>query len=419
MLATDRKRIGRNPGLSRRATVFVALMLPGWIAACDSGERPPGPVAQMRDSAGVTIVDNLEPAVRIRLSPGSTRVDPTEREPAFRLTGIVAIGDSVMVVANTGGHSIDAYDAAGTLLWRTGREGEGPGEFKGDLRVFRYRGDSLLAYDWNLRRLTVLNAGGQPGRTATLLDAEPNPDVIGTLADGSVVVASRHLSLGLGLHVDSTVIALHSPEGGRLRELTSLQVEPVCMTYVRGMPVIDTQPLAGIASIAARADQLAIARGRQPASESIAADGGLRRIIRWPQQAEPVTPELRQRWIDWDNETLAERNRFGDVARTPEVRERWQATAVFPDSTPVTRRIAFDDVGNLWVMVWTPPWERRSAWNVFDAEGRWLAGIELPVAVERFAAGTGFLATIETDSLDVEHVRGYPVALDAPAGATR
>ena len=415
MNRTDRERVGGRAG-GRRSGPFVALLLP-WIAACGGGERGPGPVARMRDSADVRIVENMEPATRLQLSPGRASAAPEEGvEPAFRLTSIVALGDSVVVVANTGGHSIDAYDGSGALLWRTGREGKGPGEFEGDLRVFRYRGDSLLAYDWSLRRLTVLDGGGEPVRTATLSNAEPNPDVMGTLADGSIIVGSRHLSLGLGLHADSTVIALHSPEGARLRELTSLPMEPVCMTYVNRVPVIDTQPMAGIASIAARGDGLVIARGVQPRVESLAATGTLRRISRWPQPVDAVTPELRQRWIDWDNATLADRNPFGDVARSPEIRERWQATAVFPDSTPRTRQIAFDGEGNLWVMLWTPPWERRSAWNVFDPEGRWLAGIELPVAVRRFAAGTGFLATIETDSLDVEHVRGYPVTLRAQSG---
>lgn len=370
----------------------------------------------MRDSAGVKLVENAAPARRFELSPGAAVEDAGgEANPAFRLTGLAAFGDSLTVVANSGGHSIDAYDGSGRLLWRTGREGKGPGEFEGELRVFRYRGDSLLAYDWNLRRLTVLDLAGEPVRTATLSDAEPNPTVLGALADGSVVVGSRHLSLNLGLNVDSTVIALHSPDGGRLREITSLHIEPVYMTYGNRLPVADTQPLAAIASIAVATDGLAVTGGARAAVARLAADGHVTRIIRWPQPAPAVTPELRQRWVEWDSMTLSDRNPFGDFARTPDVRSRWRGVAIFPDSVPVTRSIAWDGEGNLWVMAWTPPWEVRTAWNVFDPEGRWLASIDLPVTVQSFAPGTDFLATIEKDSLDVEHVRGYPVPLHGAA----
>ncbi len=387
-----------------------------WLAACGTGDRPPGPVFRMRDSAGVKLVENSAPATRIELSVGAAVQEAgSEANPADRLTGLVALGDSMVVVANSGGHSIDAYDGSGRLLWRTGREGKEPGEFEGELRVFRYRGDSLVAYDWNLRRLTVLDLAGQPVRTARLVDAEPNPTVMGALADGSIVVGSRHLSLALGLNVDSTVIALHSPDGDRLHEITSLRIEPVYMTYADRVPVIDTQPMAAIASVTTTADGLAVTGGARAAVASLAADGHAVRIIRWPQPAEAVTPALRQRWNEWDSTSLADRNPFGDFARTPDVRSRWRGQAVFPDSMPVTRSIARDGEGNLWVMAWTPPWERRAAWNVFDPEGRWLAAIDLPVAVHSFAAGTGFLATIETDSLDVEHVRGYTVPLHGAA----
>jgi len=366
----------------------------------------------MRDSAGVRLVENSAPANRLRLSPGTAAtMAGDESDPAFRLTGIAAFGDSLVVVANSGGFSIDAYDAGGGLLWRTGREGQGPGEFEGELRVFRYRGDSLLAYDWNLRRLTVLDLAGRVTRTATLSDAEPNPSVLGPLADGSFVVGSRHLRLNLGLNVDSTVVALYSSVGDRLREVTGLAIEPVYMTYADRIPVIDTQPLAAIASVATSADGLAITGGSRAAIASLATDGRPVRIIRWPHPAEAVTPELRARWVEWDSLTLADRNPFGDFAKTPDIRSRWRGVAAFPDSTPVTRRIAFDGEGNLWALSWIPPWERRAAWNVFDPEGRWLAAVELPAAVQGFAAGTGILATIETDSLDVEHVRTYTVSL--------
>ncbi|MGD8278924.1 MAG: hypothetical protein PVH00_12885 [Gemmatimonadota bacterium] len=412
----NRDEANRRPRGCGRAAAFVVVALPFWLAACGTGDRPPGPEVRMRDSAGVRLVENTAPANRLRLDPvTAVTAAGDEADPAFRLTGITALGDSMVVVANSGGFSIDAYDAAGGLLWRTGREGKGPGEFEGELRIFRYRADSLLAYDWNLRRITVLDLAGQVARTATLSDAEPNPSVLGTLADGSIVVGSRHLRLALGLNVDSTVVALHSPDGARQRVVTSLAIEPVYMTYLDRVPVVDTQPMAAIASVTAFGDGLAVMGGARPAIAVLGTDGSLARIIRWPEPAEAVTPEVHRRWVEWDSLTLADRNPFGDFAKTPDVRSRWRGVAVFPDSTPVTRRIAFDDQGNLWSLSWTPPWERRAEWNVFDPEGRWLAAVELPAAVQGFAAGTGILATIETDSLDVELVRTYAISL---GGAT-
>jgi len=397
-----------GPGLGAGVVAFV---LPCWLAACGS-DRPPGAGVQMRDSAGVRLVVSEGPLSRVELDPGEAVTGAeAAADPSYRLTGVAVFGDSLMAVANSGGRTIDAYDAAGARLWRTGREGEGPGEFKGELRIFRYRADSLLAYDWNLRRVTVLDLAGGVARTSTLSDAEPNPSVLGTLADGSIVVGSRHLRLNLGLNVDSTVIALHAPDGTRLGVVTSLAIEPVYMTYLDRIPVIDTQPMAAIASLATSADGMAITGGARAAIAVLARDGTATRIIRWPAPAEAVTPAIHRRWVEWDSLTLAERNPFGDFTKTPDVRSRWRGVATFPDSLPVTRRIAYDGDGNLWTLSWTPPWERRASWKVFDPEGRWLATVELPAAVQGFAVGTGFLATIETDSLDVEHVRGYAVTL--------
>ena len=47
------------------------------------------------------------------------------------ITGAVRLEDGSVVVADEQSHEVRKYDAGGRHLWTSGREGEGPGEYKG------------------------------------------------------------------------------------------------------------------------------------------------------------------------------------------------------------------------------------------------------------------------------------------------
>ncbi len=67
----------------------------------------------------------------------------------------------VFVEDGYGAGSVTVLSPALELLWQVGREGEGPGEFKGR-QIQILEGDSLAVYDWNLGRTTVFSPDSFP-----------------------------------------------------------------------------------------------------------------------------------------------------------------------------------------------------------------------------------------------------------------
>src|SRR5690606_16795253 len=108
------------------------------LAACGAGERAATDIA-VRDSAGIALGEDTaavwpegggwhlspEPLVEIGV------LDGAPEDQLFRVVGARRLGDGRIVVANSGTHELRFYDAQGRHLRSVGREGEGPGEFRG------------------------------------------------------------------------------------------------------------------------------------------------------------------------------------------------------------------------------------------------------------------------------------------------
>src|SRR5687768_17513434 len=84
---------------------------------------------------------------------------PPEQQ-LFRVGGAFRFPDGRFVIANGGTQEIRVFDARGRHLSSAGRKGEGPGEFVTLRNVFPY-GDSILTYDFQLRRMSVFDGAGK------------------------------------------------------------------------------------------------------------------------------------------------------------------------------------------------------------------------------------------------------------------
>ncbi len=87
-----------------------------------------------------------------------------ETLPLGRVSGAVFFGDGI-AIADVQAHEVLILDAAGRLLSRQGRRGEGPGEYKGLAGIARHA-DGLVTWDTYHFRVTRLDAsGGYVGET--------------------------------------------------------------------------------------------------------------------------------------------------------------------------------------------------------------------------------------------------------------
>lgn len=415
-------------GRIRCAAALLLAVIP--CAACGAGQ-PTVARPSVRDSAGITIIENRAAAwtetERWRV-PGPPLVDigVLERDSLYQLFRVVdaaRLSDGRIVVANAGTSELRYYDAEGSHLRSAGRQGGGPGEFERIAWIESVAGDSVLAYDAGLRRLSTFGPAGRFLRNRTLRSAgeAASADAVGRFADGSYLLEGRNLPSD------------DLPESGLLRSPSTLYrstgQEAALDTlgrYPGSEGYLSIQRSGGTISsvfifrppsmhrlvLTAHGDRVYV--GPQDTHEIIVRSitGSPERRIRWPGRELVLTPEIFERYKAdrlARSETEAERRSI----------ERLFTISVFPERLPAHGRILTDALGNLWVEHFRRPGDEANRWSVFEADGLLLGVVDLPGGLELYQVGRDFVLGRWQDDLEVEHVRLYPlVKASAPlAGA--
>ena len=78
----------------------------------------------------------------------------------YRVGGATRLGAGYLI-ANSSEHELRLYAADGRLLRELGREGPGPGEFRGPRLVARLPNDSVAIFDGGNRRLSIVCDGAR------------------------------------------------------------------------------------------------------------------------------------------------------------------------------------------------------------------------------------------------------------------
>lgn len=375
-----------------------------------NADNPAG--ATVRDSAGIRIVENGDPglAPEWRLEPlpiasiGNGMGDP--RLELHDVTAIALQDDGSVVIANTGTHEVRFYSANGAPGPVAGGPGEGPGEFVGEIQLASLPDDSILAYDWTQRRATILAPGGAMARTIDLRHLDPNVDLRGVMADGSLLLSLRHLPRMSPdrLNVDSVVFVRTDSRGAPIDQLGWTHLSRLVFATYEGMPVIDDLPFGPAGSAAATGEGLVVLDGQSP-EYVVRGDGGApSTIVRWASPPAEVTPWLIERFREWD--AGLERNQIEAL-----MREHWLETVEFPAFVPATGNLVVDPAsGRVLVEAWRAPWAPGdAAWLVFASDGRLIARLAVPDGFDLRAASGDLVAGLEKGALDVEHVRVYRV----------
>ncbi|MDT8342519.1 MAG: hypothetical protein RQ751_13490 [Longimicrobiales bacterium] len=153
----------------------------------------------MRDSAGVTLVENratgwaegaawwVDAAPTLEVGT----LDGPEETLFARLAGTALRSDGVVLVADAGSGRVSAFAPDGTFRWSQGRPGDGPGEYRSVQTLRVVTGDSALVHDTQSRRVTVLDPDGAVARTylPELSEGSFRSDPIGEVAPGVLAAA--------------------------------------------------------------------------------------------------------------------------------------------------------------------------------------------------------------------------------------
>jgi uncharacterized membrane protein YhdT len=388
----------------------------GSRAAQDSEAGAPGRSAgySVRDSAGITIVQNTDPAwgegeewtlsSEPRLTIG--QVDGPDEYTFYRANSAIRLEDGRILVTNAGSQELRYYDAEGRFLHQVGGDGEGPGELRSIGPVERFGPDSLALFDYRLLRYSVLSRDGAFGRVFQLKGEErrtPFPD--GIFEDGSIL-ASVSLRPGgrdtpPGLSREEMTFMRMSSEGTFQDSLTTLSgIELFRADTDDGVRSL-SRPYGLHYQVVTHGNSWVYGGTDSHEYLEFGRDGTLLRIVRADIERRAVPREVvedtERQYREMPNQRAA---------------ELW-ASIPWPERLPAYDQFRMALDGNLWVMDYSVL-DEPTRFSVFDPSGRWLGRLDLPEGGQVTEIGADYLLGIWIDELEVQTIRMY--ALNKPGG---
>lgn len=389
------KSLGRR--LSDFAIWFVALAA---LAAC--GDNKAGSLVTVWDSAGITIVESGRPDWdRVFEVDSSPVVDlalsgPTPAHEFFYVTDAAILSDGSFAVADAGSNEIRVFSANGTHTLTIGREGEGPGEFRRLTQVIAHSGDSILAYDFMLSRVTIFGPDGNPARIVTLKGASQAYPIFPLPNGGYVLRAFDYTTqrTRLGLRRIPSPILRVSNAGEVIDTITSIPGHE-SVVYSRG----DAGALWGKQGhLATHGGNVFLGWADSLAYQVWSQNGKLLRIVRVPGFDLSLTPKQIEREI---------RAYMPDPAKASPTRRAIMEVQPSRTHRPAYGKMVVDTEGYVWLRAHQGLHERneKTLWQVFAPSGSWSGTVVLPSRFTVFRIGEDWILGMRPDDLDVEHIQ--------------
>ncbi len=368
---------------------------------------------------GWTIGD--EPLIEIGAADGGPEHLLDGVAGAVRLSG----GDIVVGERTTG--ELRRYDGNGTLVWRAGGEGEGPGEHGFLAFLGRLPGDSLITHDHGLLRMQVF---GPDGRVARSIRVELPGS--GFVPRDIVGISERYLVVTFNdrrgeapppgvARWPGVQIATHSLDDGSIRTVMNVQGPEVHMIREGERVGYNLYQFGKGPRFAVSGGTLALVDTERFEVRSIGLDdGSTTRIIRRNEPTRNVTSEHVEAWIETSISAVRGLEGMPESAR--EDMRRRMRNSPMAATLPVLHTIHLDRVGNLWVEPHSPPGSDAPPFQVYGPDGTWLGDVVIPAGLSLemtpglrigwgprpgFEIGDDYILGVWRDELGVEQVRLY------------
>lgn len=392
------------------------LMLWTFMLLAAPGLRAQAP--QVRDSAGVRIVQSSEPVLSLTasdlLSGPAMSIGVIDGAEPYLLDGVTSAWrapDGAVVVSVSGASEIRVFGPDGSHRASIGRSGEGPGEFNAysSMTLFPDADGQMAVSDPFNGRIQLLTvAGGVDSIIQTR--SFPGLTAVGRFDDGSwLAVSPAAQGVGRwrpGQRVRFPLIYhVVAADWTAAREVFRVHAQPRVGVEVDGRVRLFPVPLTGAGTAAAGNTRILSVDDGAPEVHVRDRRGRLLAVHRW-------SPEARSTNDVWDRyaEHALEN---ADAGRRP-VLARFLAdrSAGVPETLPAVRSILVDDRGIVWAERFRLPWEEAATFDLIAPDGLWLASLQLPGRVRVLHVGSEALVGLHRDELDVERVVVYPLRAD-------
>jgi len=415
------------------ATGIVTLILAACIS-CGRDARTAIPSSIVKDSAGITVVDNYvaawteETAWRRSESPVVQIGAVSGDDPAVlfgAIGSLTRLSDGRIVVIESQTSEIRWFDSGGRHLMTRGGRGGGPGRFNSASQIIRLPGDSVLVEDRpsvdhvyfgpdmkyireeRLDRARFEGLGpwdacvGSSLADRSFIACRPTEQEPSALRPGLFRSYSKLVRVAWELDAVYELGVLGGIEQWRI-EATGQSCRqripsPVCIRAT-----LHPFYSVGHYSVGGTPPRIAIVLNPAYVVEIWTLDGRLDRLVR--RQGARRRPTAAER-----DEADAQVSRW---ARGDDVLlNRFLAEMEVPDSIPAVYDLTVGSEGDLWILrEGTLESQPDALYDIFDAGGRFLGEMKFPRQFRVAEVGADYVLGVRTDDNDVPFVEVY--ALD-------
>jgi len=399
------------------------LLLPLIVSACggrtDATGRWDG---AMRDSAGVVIVENYGTPL---WGEGDAwrftkllRIGVVAGDPAYmfgNLTSLLILSDGRIVIGDAMNHNVRFFTPEGVHLSMLGREGSGPGEYRGFINLLLGRGDTILAVDWVNSRANVISPEGKwlgsfpmvPSdgfRAYSWDDDETTSQIVSAMRPRVGEAAPEETRFDLLIRRDFQGAFLDTLARLPTSDFTTGEDDATLAHFYRGEPDYD---LCDGMIVTGHSDEYRLTWQRP--------DGTVERIATLDREPLALTDEDQATFLR-GFDVMAQDNQM-PYEEVVDLKSRFR----FESTYPAFRQFVCGPAGTLLVqrirplrelsvdeIPFSPFAPGADEWDAFDREGRYLGPAPLPVPPRRHAftrdsTGAWLMSGVERGELDVPY----------------
>lgn len=380
-----------------------------FIAACagDAG-APETARTSVVDSAGIQIVTSQVEGLPQR----GVAADPTFSigsleggdDALFDVQAVDHFSTGEWLIANGGTSELRVFSEAGSFQRNFGGEGEGPGEFQDLSEASVFGGDSVFAYDFRSRRVSIFTSAGDFVRSITPAEGQ-GAAPFGMMGNGNVV-ASGIRSFGGDLESGTivrprTTGALLDGEGGPIRLLDEYGGSEQFFLQGENFVSIRSVPFSKTSRMAASDIWIFSGATEKPEIRVRDDQGELRAIWRLDFTPPLVTPD------DWAAAKAVELESADDPGALRSIEDFYNDVPA-PERHPAWGQMLVSEKGELWLQQFSASTaDPSNIWWHFGPDGGLLEEVSLPIDFDpEWISGDLVVGTWE-DDFEVEYVRGY------------
>lgn len=378
----------------------------------DSG-RPASAEVEVRDSAGITIVENrlLEsvPVARWEIAAEPVfEVGALDGDPEYVLHDVlsaVRFSDGGVVVANSGTRELRLFDSLGRHERSVGARGSGPGEFDGLIELTKLPGDSIAAFDSGTRRVTIFDRSGDIVGSVSphTADVGAAPRLVGYFDDGLFLFVADAVfdrsNVSDGLFRPDTRYVVVDREGEWVADLGKLPGPEYYVVTGEWGYNADRLPFGKEPIAATNKRHFIFGSGDRDEVMLRSADGRVETIVRFDRPRKALSREAIRTNREMEMAGATHHPIFREVLATRLDRAPYPSHLAYYDQIAVAG-------DRLWIRSPTGP-DKPQAWLAVGSDGAFQGTLHVPAGLNVQQVDNEHVLAIGWDEADVQHVRVF------------